>query len=68
MKARYDPDADAMYIRVKNGKSHVSKEIDENTIIDLDENGDLIGIELLFVKKRKPWLIKELEARKIIAA
>lgn len=37
-------------------------------IFDFDKNGEIIGIELLFVKERNPDLLKELEARKIIAA
>lgn len=64
MKARYDPDA--MYIRVKNGKFSYNVKVDENTIINFDKNGEIIGIELLFVKERNPDLLKDLEARKII--
>ena len=54
MKVTYDPDADAMYIRLTNEKFKKTKVIDDNTILDLDENGKVIGIELLFVSEHLP--------------
>jgi len=54
MKVTYDPDADAMYIRLTNEKFSKTKVIDDNTILDLDKNGNVIGIELLFVSKHLP--------------
>ena len=54
MNIRYDPDADALYIRLKEGKVSETKEVDENTILDYDAEGNVIGIELLFVKERMP--------------
>ncbi len=52
MKITYDKDADAMYVELADKKYHKSKEIDRNTILDLDQEGNVIGIELLFVSKR----------------
>ena len=54
MKIRYDKDADAMYIKFTNERHSKTKIIDKNTILDLDENGNVIGIELLFVTKHLP--------------
>ncbi|MEX2017506.1 MAG: DUF2283 domain-containing protein [Candidatus Pacearchaeota archaeon] len=54
MKVTYDPDADAIYIRLTNEKFNKTNIIDDNTILDLDQNGDVIGVELLFVSKRLP--------------
>ena len=54
MKVTYDPDADAMYIKLTNEKFSKTKVIDDNTILDLDKNGNVIGIELLFVSKHLP--------------
>ena len=68
MKVTYDPEADAMYIYVKEAEVKTTKEIDENTIIDLDKDGNLIGIELLFVKERLPDFLKELKEKKMIHA
>ncbi len=54
MKITYDKDADAMYVELTSKKFSKCKEIDRNTILDLDEDGNVIGIELLFVTKRFP--------------
>lgn len=59
MKIRYDPDVDAMYITMKKGFSSRTEEIDKNTLIDFNEKGELIGIELLFIKERNPAFVKE---------
>lgn len=67
MKIRYDPDADAMYIALKKDKVDKTKEIDENTAIDFNKKGDVIGIEILFVKERNPSILKELKVEKLIS-
>lgn len=54
MEIIYDPDADAMYIEFSKAEWAKNKKIDDNTIIDLDKSGKIIGIELLSVKKRIP--------------
>ena len=58
MKIRYDPDADALYIKLKEGKVDHTLEVDKNTLFDLDEKNQIIGIEILFVKERNPDLLK----------
>ncbi|MEK6830734.1 MAG: DUF2283 domain-containing protein [Nanoarchaeota archaeon] len=52
MEITYDKDADALYIRFIKGKFFKNKKIDDLTIIDLDENGQILGIELLDASKR----------------
>ena len=54
MKITYDKDADAMYVKLTNEKFSKTKIIDKNTILNLDENGNVIGIEILFVSKHLP--------------
>mgnify|MGYP001563850250 CR=1 FL=1 len=54
MKITYDKEADAMYIEFSSEKFASDKKLDNNTIIDLDKNGNIIGIELLSVSKRLP--------------
>ena len=52
MKITFDKDADAMYIELSNKEFAANKKIDDNTIIDLDADRNIIGIELLDVSKR----------------
>ena len=68
MKIKYDPDADAMYLTLRKDKVASTKEIDENTIIDFNKSGQVIGVEILFVKERNPGLLKELQVEKLISA
>jgi len=68
MKITYDPDADAMYIKLKDDKVSKTKEVDENTILDYDQKGNVIGIEILFVKERMPHLLKEVQVENLLSA
>ncbi len=43
-----------MYIEFRKGDFARNKKIDDFTIIDLDEEGNILGIELLDVSKRIP--------------
>ena len=54
MEITYDKEADAMYIEFKKGQFAKNKKIDDFTIIDLDKQGNILGIELLDVSKRIP--------------
>ena len=54
MKITFDKETDAMYIYLKDNKVFKTKQITDDTIVDLDKNGNVIGIELLFVSKRLP--------------
>jgi len=68
MKIEYDPEADAMYITVKEGEFSYNVVVDENTILDFNKKGELLGIEILFVKERNPSFLKELKEKKLIIA
>ena len=54
MEINYDKEADAMYIEFMKGEFAKNKKIDDFTIIDLDDKGNILGIELLEVSKRIP--------------
>lgn len=54
MEITYDKDADAMYIKFRDGKFSKNRKIDEVTIIDIDKDGNLLGIEFLDASKRIP--------------
>jgi len=44
MKMSYFDDTDTLYIEFKETNIDETKELDENTILDMDMNGDIIGI------------------------
>ena len=54
MEIRYDKEADALYIEFRKGKFAKNKKLDDFTIIDLDKDGNMLGMELLQVSERIP--------------
>jgi uncharacterized protein YuzE len=52
MKISLDLKADALYIKFKDGIFFKNKKLDNDTIIDLDKKGRILGIELLNARKR----------------
>jgi len=49
MKVRYDEEADALYIRLRESAYYESDEIKQGFILDYDANGNVVGIEILEV-------------------
>jgi uncharacterized protein YuzE len=49
---KYDKEANALYVRVAPKKKHIKETISlgEDRFLDLDENGHVIGFEILFPK------------------
>ena len=47
MKIRYDPKADALYIRLREGIIEESDEVADGLIIDYDDKGSPLAIEIL---------------------
>jgi len=54
MEIKFDKEADALYLEFSNAEFAKNKKIDSTTIIDLDKEGKIIGIELLDVSKSIP--------------
>ena len=52
MKIEYSDTADAIYVSFKEAFVAKSKEVEEGVVVDFDENGHLIGIEILDVSER----------------
>jgi len=52
MKIAYSKEADAIYVYFKEDFVAKSKEIEDGIVIDFDEKGQLIGIEVLDVSQR----------------
>lgn len=66
MKIKYDKEADAVYIELKESKFSHNKKLDKNTIMDYDKENNIIGIEILFVKENNPSILEYLKEKKII--
>jgi len=54
MKATYDKEADAMYIRVKKGRVKKTLELSDSLLVDIDARGTVLGIEMLDVSSKIP--------------
>ncbi len=54
MKITYDKEADALYMCVNRGKIKKTVEINSRVLVDVGDEGKVIGIELLFVSERIP--------------
>jgi len=52
MLISYDVEADALYIKFGSGKPRESLEIDDGIILDISEDGEILGIEILAFSKR----------------
>lgn len=46
--AEYDSEADALYVRLKDGERANTIEVDDVTYVDVDADGHLLGLELLY--------------------
>ena len=52
MKMKYFQDTDTLYIEFKLGKITESKDLDENTVLDLDAEGNICAITIEHTKDR----------------
>ena len=46
MKLNYYPETDSLYIDLSMGKSAESREISEGVVLDYDNKGKLVGIDI----------------------
>ncbi len=51
VSVEFDPEVNALYIRLKDGRIKTSEPLADNIIVDLDENNDILGIEILLPAK-----------------
>jgi len=52
MKISYDPKVDAMYIRFKSGKYNHTKKVTDEILVDITEDGKVLGLEILDAKRQ----------------
>ena len=54
MRVRFDQQADALYLRLDESPVVESEEVRPGVVLDLDERGEVVGIEILRVGRRLP--------------
>lgn len=59
MKIEFDPVADAMYIQLAEGEVEKTKELKPGMMFDYDADGNVLGIEVLYVSKRAELPLKK---------
>ena len=63
MKLNYYPDTDSLYIDLSEKTSIESKEISEGVVLDYDDEGNLVGIDIDNASKKVQ--LKELILRRL---
>jgi len=51
MKIEYDPEANALYITLREGQIDHTEEVSENLYIDIGPDGEPLGIEILAARE-----------------
>ena len=52
MKISYFRETDTLYIELKSSNVHESKDLDENTVLDTDERGQVVAITIEHASER----------------
>lgn len=52
MKIEYDPDADALYIQIRQAHPSDNIDIEEGVTVDMDDQGHIVGVEILDATQR----------------
>ncbi len=53
MRVRYDKVADALYIRFRDERVVESEEVEPGVIVDYNDRGEIVGVEVLWFSQRK---------------
>jgi uncharacterized protein YuzE len=53
MKIEYDPEVDALYVRLTENKVIESEQVQPGIVLDFDEAGKVVGVEVLSASKRE---------------
>ncbi|MCB0361915.1 MAG: DUF2283 domain-containing protein [Bdellovibrionales bacterium] len=59
MKTTRDEELDVAYVRLRRGKVQKTIELRPGLLFDLDRKGEVVGIEVMSLKKLAPLLKKE---------
>jgi uncharacterized protein YuzE len=52
VKIEYDPEADALYIQIREAHPSDNIDIEDGVTVDVDEHGHIVGLEVLDATKR----------------
>ena len=52
MKIEFDNTADALYVQLTEGEIEKTEEIKPGLILDYDAEGNVLGVEMLYISKR----------------
>ena len=52
MKIEYDPEADVLYIQIREAKAYDNIDIEDGVTVDVDEDRHIVGLEILDASKR----------------
>jgi uncharacterized protein YuzE len=66
VSVEFDPKVNAMYVRFKEGKVAESEPLADNVIVDIDEKGEVVGIEVLLPKldeKQREFVVRALKVK-----
>lgn len=61
MRLSYDETVNALYIQLSDGLSCRTEEFDTGTLVDVDEHGRILGIEVL--RPAREWPLAQILAR-----
>jgi len=61
LRMTYDQDADALYLRFRDGQVARTTQLDSGTLADLDAAGNLIGVEV--IRPSRLWPLQEVLER-----
>lgn len=54
MRVHFDPDADALYVRLDDSPIVEAEEVSPGVVLDFNAEQEVVGIELLRVQQRSP--------------
>ena len=52
MKIKYFQDTDTLYIEFRTAEVAETKDLDENTLLDIDDKGDIVAITVEHARER----------------
>ena len=68
MKLRYYPETDSLYVEFKAGSGAETLEVNDSVIIDIDSQGEVVGLDIDQASKRLDLSELEIEALPIHSA